>query len=127
MKIEHLAIYVSDLEKSKEFFEKYFGGKSGEKYHNQNTGFSSYFIRFSDGARLEIMTKPDRFKDDKDNHRLGFVHLAFAVGSKDNVDALTSNLKKDGFKTVSGPRITGDGYYESCVQGPNEILLEITV
>ena len=127
MRIEHVAAYVSDLEKAREFFETYFEGTAGEKYHNQRTGFMSYFLSFSDGARLEIMTKPDRYTEDKEENRLGFVHLAFSVGSKDKVDTLTQKLKEAGFETVSGPRTTGDGYYESCVQGPDNILIEITV
>ncbi len=127
MKIEHVAVYVSDLEKTREFFETYFDGKSGERYHNKNTGFMSYFMTFTDGARLEIMTKPDRYTEDRDENRLGFVHLAFSVGSKERVDAFTEKLRDNGYETVSGPRTTGDGYYESCILGPDRIQIEITI
>lgn len=58
MKIEHIAMYVNDLEGAKEFFEKYFGARSNKKHHNKTTGFQSYFLSFENGARLEIMTKP---------------------------------------------------------------------
>ena len=127
MRIEHVAVYVSDLEKTREFFETYFDGKSGDRYHNKNTGFMSYFLSFQEGSRLEIMTRPDRYTEDRDVNRLGFVHLAFSVGSKEKVDSLTELLRQNGYETVSGPRSTGDGYYESCIQGPDNILLEITV
>ena len=126
MEVEHVAVYVSDLEKTRDFFESFFEGTSGERYHNKNSGFMSYFLSFQNGSRLEIMTRPDRFKEDRDENRLGFVHLAFSVGSKDKVDALTLKLKEAGFETISGPRTTGDGYYESCIQGPDSIQIEIT-
>ena len=127
MRLEHAAVYVSDLEKTREFFENYFDGKSGDRYHNKNTGFMSYFLSFQEGSRLEIMTRPDRYTEDRDVNRLGFVHLAFSVGSKEKVDSLTELLRQNGYETVSGPSSTGDGYYESCIQGPDNILLEITV
>ncbi len=127
MRIEHVAVYVSDLEKTREFFETYFDGKSGDRYHNKNTGFMSYFLSFQEGSRLEIMTRPDRYTEDRDVNRLGFVHLAFSVGSKSKVDDLTLKLKAAGFETISGPRTTGDGYYESCILGPDAIQIEITV
>ena len=126
MEVEHVAVYVSDLEKTRDFFESFFEGTSGERYHNKNSGFMSYFLSFQNGSRLEIMTRPDRFKEDRDENRLGFVHLAFSVGSKAKVDALTLKLKEAGFETISGPRTTGDGYYESCIQGPDSIQIEIT-
>lgn len=49
MKIEHIGIYVNEVEKTKEFFENVFPVKAGPKYHNKKTGFTSYFLRFSDG------------------------------------------------------------------------------
>ena len=127
MRIEHVAVYVSDLEKTREFFETYFDGKSGDRYHNKNTGFMSYFLSFQEGARLEIMTRPDRYTEDRDVNRLGFVHLAISVGSKEKVDSLTELLRHNGYETVSGPRTTGDGYYESCILGPDRIQIEITI
>lgn len=126
MRIEHVAVYVSDLDKTREFFESFFEGTSGERYHNRNTGFMSYFLSFQNGSRLEIMTRPDRYTEDRNENRLGFVHLAFSVGSKSKVDDLTLKLKEAGFETISGPRTTGDGYYESCIQGPDSIQIEIT-
>ncbi|MBQ4237301.1 MAG: VOC family protein [Treponema sp.] len=127
MKIEHIALYVNDLEKCRDFFVKYFDGKSNGGYHNKTTDFRSYFITFEDGSRLELMTKPGVRDEGKNLLRTGFVHIAFSTGSKEKVDALTERLKNDGFKVISGPRTTGDGYYESCILGIEDNQIEITV
>ena len=127
MKIEHIALYVNDLEKCRDFFVKYFDGKSNGGYHNKTTDFRSYFITFEDGSRLELMTKPGVRDEEKNLLRTGFVHIAFSTGSKEKVDALTERLKNDGFKVISGPRTTGDGYYESCILGIEDNQIEITV
>lgn len=127
MKIEHIAMYVNNLEAAKDFFVKYLDGKSNDGYHNKNTAFLSYFISFEDGARLEIMNKPGMVDMDKPLNRTGLIHIAFSVGSKEKVDELTNTLKEDGFEVVSGPRTTGDGYYESCIVGIEGNQIEITV
>ncbi|WP_435309992.1 VOC family protein [Sebaldella termitidis] len=127
MKIEHIAMYVNDLEAAKEFFIKYFDAVSNEMYHNQRTGFKSYFLSFEEGARLEIMTKEAMEDTKKTLTRTGFIHLAFSVGSKEKVDSLTSKMKEDGYEVISGPRTTGDGYYESCIVAVEDNQIEITV
>ena len=127
MKIEHAAIYFNDLEGAREFFIKYFGAKSNALYHNPRTNFKSYFLSFDDGARLEIMNKPEMDDAQKTLNRTGFIHLAFSVGSKEKVDALTLQLQNDGYEVISGPRTTGDGYYESCVVAFEDNQIEITV
>jgi lactoylglutathione lyase len=129
MKIEHLAIWAKDLEGMKDFYEKYFQGKAGEKYHNPRKNFHSYFIEFSQGCRLEIMHKPEipENLNDLKSQYLGIIHFAISVGSKENVDNLTSILRKDGFKVLGEPRITGDGYYESVVLDPENNRIEITI
>lgn len=126
IKIEHIAMYVKDLEGAKEFFEKYFNAKSNEKYHNIKTGFRSYFLSFDGGARLEIMSKPNVSDDDKAILKTGYAHLAFSVVSREKVDELTYQLEADGYSVISGPRVTGDGYYESCVLGFENNQIEIT-
>ena len=126
MRIEHIAMYVNDLEKAKEFFVKYFGAVPNEGYHNAKTDFRSYFLSFEDGARLEIMNKPEMCDDEKSPVRTGYAHIAFSVGSRETVDVLTKRLQADGYTVVSGPRTTGDGYYESCVVGVEGNLIEIT-
>lgn len=127
MHIEHVAMYVNDLEKTKDFFVKYFGAGANEAYHNTATDFRSYFLSFSSGARLEIMTKPQLHDEEKTLGRTGYVHLAFSLGSKRAVDELTEKLKSDGYPVVSGPRTTGDGYYESCIVGIEGNQIELTV
>ncbi len=126
MKIEHIAMYVNDLEAARDFFVKYLGGKSNDGYHNKTTDFRSYFISFDDGARLELMNKPGLSDLDKPLNRTGYIHIAFSVGSKEAVDDLTKRLKDDGFEVVSGPRTTGDGYYESCIIAIEGNQIEIT-
>ncbi len=127
MKIEHVAMYVNDLEGARDFFMKYLGGTSNDGYHNRNTGFRSYFICFDDGSRLEIMNKPEMADMEKDLNRTGYAHLAFSLGSKEKVDELTKQLSDDGYRVVSGPRTTGDGYYESCIVTFEDNQIEITV
>ena len=127
MKIDHVAMYVKDLENTKSFFEKYFGAISNDGYHNKNTNFRSYFLSFENGSRLEIMNKPDMDDKEKSVARTGFIHIAFSVGSKEKVDELTSQLKADGYEVLSGPRTTGDGYYESCIVDLENNQIEITV
>ena len=127
MRIEHIAMYVNDLEKTKEFFVKYFEAIANEGYHNKTTDFRSYFLNFEDGARLEIMKKPVMEDLSKNVARTGYVHIAFSLGSKAAVNALTEKMKQDGYDIVSGPRTTGDGYYESCIVGIEGNLIEITV
>ena len=127
MKIEHIAMYVNDLEKAKNFFEKYFNAKSNSGYHNQKTDFRSYFLTFDDGARLEIMNRPKMNDETKAINRTGFIHIAFSVGSPEAVDKLTDKLRKDGYEVISGPRITGDGYYESCIIAIEGNQIELTI
>lgn len=127
MKIEHVAIYVNDLEAMRHFFEKYFQARSNELYHNKKKGFKSYFLSFDDGARLEIMSKEAIVKKKLSQERLGLIHFAVSTGSKEKVDELTRQFQSDGYPVLSGPRTTGDGYYESCVLGIEDCQIEITV
>ena len=126
MKIEHIALYVNDLEAARSFFTTYLGGKSNDGYHNPKTDFRSYFISFDDGARLELMTKPGMIDRDKPLNRTGYAHIAFSVGNRGKVDELTERLRSAGYQVVSGPRTTGDGYYESCIVVIEGNQIEIT-
>jgi len=126
MKIEHIAMYVNDLEAARDFFIKYLGAVSNDGYHNIKTDFMSYFLSFGDGARLEIMKNPIMEDPKKNLNRTGYIHLAFSLGSKEAVDSLTERLKADDFEVISGPRITGDGYYESCIRVFEDNQIELT-
>ncbi len=127
MRIEHIAMYVMDLEKARDFFLTYFGAKSNDGYHNPRTDFRSYFLTFDDGSRLEIMHKPRMEDAEKSLNRTGYIHLAFSVGSREAVDELTDRMRANGYEVISGPRTTGDGYYESCILGFEGNQIEITV
>lgn len=127
MHIDHIAMYVNDLEKAKEFFIKYFNATSNEGYHNKTTDFRSYFLTFDDGARIELMNKPGMTDGEKPLAGTGYAHIALSLGSREAVDKLTARLESDGYKVVSGPRTTGDGYYESCILGVEGNQIEITV
>lgn len=126
MKIEHIAMYVNNLEAARDFFVKYFHAVSNEGYHNRTTDFRSYFLSFDDGARLELMNKPGMADPEKDLVRTGYAHIAFQLSSKKAVNELTARLKADGYSVISGPRTTGDGYYESCIVGIEGNQIEIT-
>lgn len=127
MKIEHIAMYVTDLEAVREFFVKYFGAKANNGYHNLKTDFRSYFLSFNEGARLEIMNRPQMVDNVKDISRTGYIHIAFSLGSAEKVDQLTAKLQSDGYEVISAPRITGDGYYESCIVDLEGNQIELTV
>ena len=127
MKIEHIAIWCRDLEKMKAFYERYFSGEAGDKYVNSQKGFSSYFLRFSEGCRLELMHREDiRGKKSMEVEFTGLAHIAFSVGSRERVDQLTARLRADGHRISGEPRTTGDGYYESTIRDPEGNLIEIT-
>ena len=125
MKLDHVALYVKDLEGAKEFYTKYFGAKAFSKYNNPKTGLETYFLAFDSEERLEIMTRPELQENQKNAMQYGYIHLSFSVGSKQKVDNLTHRLKSDGYIVVSGPRTTGDGYYESCVLDAENNQIEI--
>lgn len=127
MHIGHIAMYAVDLERAKTFFEMYFNAVSGPMYYNKTTGFRSYFLSFPQGPQLEIMNKSAMANSEKDLARTGFAHIAFCVGSREKVDEMTKRLKANGFIVVSGPRTTGDSYYESCVWDAEKNQIEITV
>lgn len=126
LKIEHVAIWVNDLEIMKEFYETYFNGKANSKYHNQAKGFESYFLTFESGARLEIMRKSG-INQTAASEMIGWAHIAISLGSKEAVNEMTERLMNDGYRHNNGPRLTGDGYYESVMEDPEGNLIELTV
>lgn len=123
--IDHTAIYVKDLEATRQFYIEYFGATSNEKYHNPKTGLQTYFLTFEGTARLEIMTRPE-LAEAAGHLAFGWNHLAFSLGSKEAVDELSARLEADGFTILSGPRTTGDGYYETAFLDAEGNQVEIT-
>ena len=127
MRIDHVALFCKDLEQMRQFFLDYFEAVSNELYHNPRTGLRTYILTFPNGgARLELMQRPDTLDADPSKPNIGFIHVSFAVGSKETVDAKTIELRDAGYQVMSGPRTTGDEYYESCILGPEGIQIEIT-
>lgn len=128
MKIEHIALFCKDLEQMRQFFLDHFEAESNEQYHNPKTGLRTYILTFPNGgARLELMQRHDTIDADPSKPSIGFIHVSFAVGSKEAVDEKTIELRDAGYQVTSGPRTTGDGYYESCILGPEGIQIEITI
>lgn len=127
MKLDHAALWTPDLERSRVFYERYFGGRAGARYENPRTGFASYFMSFDGGSRLELMQMPGIAPRTHEPavQQLGLVHLAFDAGSPAQVDALTERLRADGHAVIGEPRRTGDGYYESTVLDPDGNRIEI--
>jgi lactoylglutathione lyase len=129
VRIEHVAMWTRDLERLRAFYERYLGARAGERYHNPARGFSSYFLEFDSGARLELMAMASipESRDDPIAQATGLVHVAVALGSQAAVDELTERLRADGHRVVDQPHQTGDGYYESTVLDPDGNRLELTV
>ena len=125
MKIEHIALWVADLEGMRQFYETHFEAKSNNRYENAVKGFSSYFLTFSSGARLELMQRTDI--TERTSNALGYAHFAFSLGSKQAVDDWTARLRDAGVTHLDGPRTTGDGYYESTVADPEGNVIELTL
>ena len=126
--IAHLAIYCTNLEVMRSFYIEYFGATSNERYTNVKKGFNSYFLSFGESPmRLELMTRVDVTEGSEVTHteRLGITHFAIELGDDAQVDALTNQLRLDGYRIVGEPRRTGDGYYESVVLDPEGNRLEL--
>jgi lactoylglutathione lyase len=129
MHIDHIALWTSHLDEMKAFYERYFQAMAGNKYENPSRQFTSYFLSFPSGARLEIMMQPNiaelNFK--RDAPYQGFIHIAISTGNEESVNRLTNQIQNDGYLVLAGPRRTGDGYYESVILDPDGNQVEITV
>lgn len=127
MRLEHVAVWTRDPERLRAFYEQWFGARAGERYRSATRpGFSSYFLTFpAGGARLELMSVPE-LGGAPAAPAVGYAHLALSVGSRGAVDALTDRMRAAGVRVLSGPRETGDGYYESVVEDPDGNAVEIT-
>jgi len=126
MRIDHVAVWTNDLERLKEFYVQFFDARAGQQYVNPCKAFASYFLSFGSGARLEIMHRPSLGEPVADGSRTGVSHIAFSLGSGEQVDLLTEQLQSAGMMVVDGPRWTGDGCYESVVLDPDGNRIELT-
>jgi lactoylglutathione lyase len=127
-RIEHIALWVSDLAAMCEFYASAFSARVSGLYENPAKGFSSRFLTFESGARLELMTSTTfaPLRSEAGAQRMGLTHLAISLGSETLVDDLTSRLRASGAAILECPRRTGDGYYESVVLDPEGNRLELT-
>jgi lactoylglutathione lyase len=129
MKLEHVAIWTDHLEVLKDYYLNFFDGIANSKYTNEKNDFHSYFISFRSGARLELMSMPnipDNLNDRVIQQHKGIIHLAFGVDSIKEVEEKAQQLANAGFKILSGPRLTGDGYFEFETLDPDDNRLEVT-
>ncbi len=127
MKIQHIALYVHDLEKARDFFVRYFDGQAHPLYRNEKTGFRSYMISFGDDTQLELMHQKHMTDDPKTLDRTGYAHICFSVGSPEAVDSLCRRMKQDGYPVISNPRNTGGGGYTCRIIALEGNQIEITV
>jgi len=127
MRIEHVAIWTYNLEGLRNFYMHYFDASSSDTYHNHSREYRSYFLNFEGECRLELMEMPNipKSKNDPIKQFSGLIHFSIQVGSISRVKELTELLRKDGFKVISEPRVTGDGYYESVILDPDGNRVEI--
>ena len=127
-RLDHVALWVHDLELMCDFYARTFGASIGPRYENPAKGFASRFLTFDGGARIELMTTrtQDQVRHAPGAQRMGLTHLAISLGAPDAVDALTTRLRAEGLPVLDGPRRTGDGYYESVVLDPEGNRLELT-
>lgn len=127
MEIAHVGIYVKDLDKIVAFYRRYFDVKVSEEYHNDKTTFTSRILSFDSGAKLEVCTREDLNPEKLSGYPLGYMHIAISLGSRDDVDELTERIEEDGYDHLDGPRVTGDGFYESVILDPEGNQIELTV
>ncbi len=126
-RIEHVALWVRDLDLVCDFYVRHLGARPGPRYQNPAKDFVSRFLSFADGARLELMTSTTRLTPSPGDQTLGLAHLAISLGSEAAVDSLTGQLQAEGVKVLDGPRRTGDGYYESVILDPEGNRIELTI
>ena len=125
MLLHHIALYTKDLERLKEFYVRYFQAVPNEKYRNPKTGLETYFLTFGGDCKLELMQHPESEETERPLYRCGLIHMAVGLDSREAVEELTERMTREGCQLVSGCRITGDGYFESCVKDPDGNLIEL--
>lgn len=124
MKLHHIAIWTFRLEELKEFYVRFLGGKSNEKYVNPKKGFESYFISFDEGPSLELMSRPDVQNTVVEENRVGLTHLAFTFPGQEEVLRFTEEMRSEGYTIAGEPRTSGDGYFESVILDPDGNRIE---
>jgi lactoylglutathione lyase len=123
LRLDHIALWVADLERMREFYVGVLGGMSGPLYENPRTGFRSYFVTFTE-SRLELMWEPRRGRNGPEVGGLGYAHVAMSAGGPAGVDERIAELEERGVRVVGAPRVTGDGYYEAVIEDPEGNRIE---
>lgn len=127
IRVEHVALWVHDLERMRQFYVEDLSGQVGPRYENPETGFTSHFIAFGAGCRVELMHAPDLERRSGEGGRTtGYAHLALSLGGRLAVDTAVETLRRRGVTVESGPRTTGDGYYEAVIRDPEGNRIELT-
>lgn len=124
MKVAHVALWTRDLDALCAFWARVFGAQVGKVYESRNRpGYRSRFLTFAEGPSVEVMAGPWVGGATADETS-GYAHLALSLGSRPAVDLLADAMRGEG-RLVSGPRLTGDGYYEAVLRDPDGNLIEI--
>ncbi|HIR84954.1 MAG TPA: VOC family protein [Candidatus Galloscillospira excrementavium] len=106
MRISNVGMFVKDLEGAKKFFVDYFGAVEHAVYEEDN-GFKSYILKFDEGPKLELMTKPEIVDEKKDPNRTGFAHICLKVDSREQLDEITEKFRAAGYKILYEPATVG--------------------
>jgi lactoylglutathione lyase len=127
MNVAHVALWTSDLDRASDFYRDAFGAEVGPTYHSERRpGFLSRFARLATGPSIELMSLPNLEPQTSDAPRIGWAHIAISLGTEDAVIGLATRMKLEG-ALISGPRWTGDGYFEAVISDPDGNLVEVTV
>ena len=126
MRIAHVALWTTDLDRLCRFWADIFGATVGDLYESaRRPGFSSRFLYLKDGPSVEVMQGPWISAENAQAERQGYAHLALSLGSLEAVDALAAKAAASGI-LLSPARMTGDGFYEAVLSDPDGNPIEIT-
>lgn len=106
MRISNVGMMVKDLEGAKDFFARYFGAEVHATYE-EDDGYKSYIMKFDEGPKIELMTKPAIVDDKKDRNRTGFIHICIKVDSREKLDEVIAGFKADGYEILYEPATVG--------------------
>lgn len=123
MKIGNVGIFVKDLEGAKNFFIDYFGAEVHAVYNEEENNYYSYIMKVGEGAKLELMTKPEIVDEKKDPNRTGFVHICIKVDSREKLDDIIGKIKADGYHIFYEPATTGGNEIRAITY--EDLILEV--